>query len=513
MASNLKKKTEQWMQLERTTLEQRRMAQDFYDTELMQLIEKDYCRRNKSYVFEKTDYLIISVGTSYEPVVLNIRLLRPKKILFLYTDGSESTLEKIVAYCGLKLSAFERKKVDETDPLSVYREIKKIYLTWNRPEKIYIDFTGGTKAMSAATAMAGAAINVQLVYVGTDRYLTDFRKPEPGSEILLYIDNPIAVFGDLEIEKAMTLFSEHNYSGAKEKLNVLRSNIPDPALRQQLDFACLLAEAYEAWDGLDFVSASQKMNHLTISLRRDARAHHDFLLMDRRKELETQADILRSLSHIPEKIRDRHQQEILKDRELMANLMFSLYQNASIREQQDKYDMASLLMYRLLEMIEQRRLIQYGLYVSRMDYARLNFKKLESRGIPDLNALQTKMNTVRENVFGKAGNRLLPDQVSLLDGFMLLLALGDEICREVDGRDIDFIKRTRSMVYLRNNSIFAHGLGPVGKENYVKFRDFVIVVFKRYCRLEKIDFTKMASEVQFINPKDSDYYSGIGTGL
>jgi CRISPR-associated protein (TIGR02710 family) len=311
----------------------------------------------------------------------------------------------------------------------------------------------------------------------------------------------------------MTLFSEHNYSGAKEKLNVLRSNIPDPALRQQLDFACLLAEAYEAWDGLDFVSASQKMNHLTMSLRRDARAHHDFLLMDCRKELETQADILRSLSHIPEKIRDRHQQEILKDRELMANLMFSLYQNASIREQQDKYDMASLLMYRLLEMIEQRRLIQYGLYVSRMDYARLNFKKLESRGIPDLNALQTKMNTVRENVFGKAGNRLLPDQVSLLDGFMLLLALGDEICREGDGRDIDFIKRTRSMVYLRNNSIFAHGLGPVGKENYVKFRDFVIVVFKRYCRLEKIDFTKIASEVQFINPKDSDYYSGIGTGL
>ena len=69
------------------------------------------------------------------------------------------------------------------------------------------------------------------------------------------------------------------------------------------------------------------------------------------------------------------------------------------------------------------------------------------------------------------------------------------------------------MVYLRNNSIFAHGLGPVGRENYLKFRDFVLAVLKRYCRLEKIDFEKKEASVQFINPRDSAYYSGIGTGL
>ena len=66
--------------------------------------------------------------------------------------------------------------------------------------------------MSAAAAMAGAVINVQLIYIGTSQYLADFRKPEPGTECLYYISNPMEVFGDLEIEKAFALFDKYNYA-------------------------------------------------------------------------------------------------------------------------------------------------------------------------------------------------------------------------------------------------------------------------------------------------------------
>ena len=80
MKTPLREMTEQWMQLERKTLEQRKLADQFYDNNLMKLIEEDYCERNKDYVFEEVDYLVMSVGTSYEPLVLNIILLKPKKI-------------------------------------------------------------------------------------------------------------------------------------------------------------------------------------------------------------------------------------------------------------------------------------------------------------------------------------------------------------------------------------------------------------------------------------------------
>ena len=40
---------------------------------------------------------------------------------------------------------------------------------------------------------------------------------------------------------------------------------------------------------------------------------------------------------------------------------------------------------------------------------------------------------------------------------MILQALGDPISRMENGRHVDKLKRIRSMVYLRNNSIFAMG--------------------------------------------------------
>ena len=71
------------MKLERKTLEQRKEADRYYDENLMDLIMEDYITRNKKWIRDEADYLIVSVGTSYEPIVLNISLLAPKKIMFL----------------------------------------------------------------------------------------------------------------------------------------------------------------------------------------------------------------------------------------------------------------------------------------------------------------------------------------------------------------------------------------------------------------------------------------------
>ena len=81
--------TEKWMSLERKTLKQRQEAEQFYEKNLMKLIEKDYVERNAEKVYESAKYLIMSVGMSYEPIVLNICLLKPEKILFLCTEQRE----------------------------------------------------------------------------------------------------------------------------------------------------------------------------------------------------------------------------------------------------------------------------------------------------------------------------------------------------------------------------------------------------------------------------------------
>lgn len=356
----LQKITNEWMSLERKTLQQRKEADQFYDENLMELIEEEFIKNNKEKLTEQVDYLIISVGTSYEPLVLSIRLFRPKRILFRYTNVTETVLNKIVSYCGLEVSSFQKCRVHETNPIDIYREIKQAYLKWNRPQKLYIDFTGGTKSMSAAAAMAGAVIDVQMVYVGTDNYLVDFRKPYPGSETLYFIDNPLSIFGDLEIEKAMVLFDRANFSGAKVKLEVLKEQIPDPNLRQQIHFLYLLADMYEHWDALEFLPAYEAARKLEMQLKRDSRLHPVFLLMDCIGRVEKQRVLLEALKEIPKLLREKKNFDILKNPEYILPLMFTMYTNALLREEQEKYDMETLLLYRLLEMIEQRRRCRYS---------------------------------------------------------------------------------------------------------------------------------------------------------
>lgn len=498
------------MKLERKTLQQQKAAEEFYEQKLLSLIEKEYRRRNRKKLIEKVDYLVMSVGTSYEPLVLNIGLLLPGKILFLYTERSEATLSKIVKHCGLEPEQYEKELVNESNPLTIYRKIKKSYLEWNKPQRIYIDFTGGTKAMAAAAAMAGALIDVQLIYVGSEDYLAEFRKPNPGSEILLFIDNPIAVFGDLEIGKAMTLFEQCNYAGAGEKLGKLKETVPEPEIRQQLEFAWELAHVYEKWDALDFTPAYEWMQRLTLEMKRDTRTHPHFLMMDLLPRFVEQQNLLNQLSKIPACLKERKQMKMLQDRGLMTALMFTMYENSKIREKQNKLDTSTLLLYRLLEMIEQRRLAEYNLYVSHMDYTALNWSKVRKDGPADFSSLKERTNAIREQLFGSKCNHYMQEQISLLDGYILLQALGDEISLQKNGKHIDFLRRMRSMVYLRNNSIFAHGLGPVCMTDYIKFRDFVTEIFIKYCGLEQIDFDSCAQNIRWESPLHSIYYASLG---
>ena len=517
MNQRLKAMTNEWMQLERKALKQRQIAEQFYDNNLMKLIEEDFIRRNQDKVLEEIEYMVVSVGTSYEPIVLNIRLLRPTKLLFLYTDRSESTLNKIIAYCELQPTDYEKRIVNAVEPLEIYREVKRAYILWNKPSRMYIDITGGTKTMSATAAMAGALIDVQLIYVASDDYLVDFRKPNPGSEHICYIDNPLAVFGDLEVDKAFTLFGKYNFVGAAEKLACLKECIPEPDLRQELNFVFLLSKAYEKWDGLDFVPAYEAISKLQKELERDWRLHPEFLMMDMLPNIKRQTELLAHLKEIPKLISDKKQMTILRDESLMIPLMFTMYQNAMTREYQEKYDMATLLLYRLLEMIEQRRLAHYNLWVSNMEYLKM---KVNLRQRPELQGkekqecfewLREEVTRIKAELFRTNRNSYLPDQVSLLEGFIILEALGDPINKVVNDNSIHTLKQIRSKVQLRNNSIFAHGLGPVTQEDYVKFRDFVLKIFQSFCIIEKVDYEAYCMDMKWIMPKNSSNYTPNST--
>ena len=518
MNRNLMKKAEQWKSLERATLKQREIAEAYYAEELMDLITKEFIKNNKDKVYEQVDVMILSVGTSYEPLVLNLSLFHPAKILFLYTEKTEKTIDQVVEFCALSSLDFQKAQVNEVDPLDIYKEIKKAYLKWSSEAPMYIDITGGTKAMSAAAAMAGAVIDIQLIYMGTTKYLTDFRKPDPGSETLYYISNPYEVFGDLEIEKALQLFQQYNYVGAKEKLQKLLDKIPDPVVRQELELVCFLAESYEHWDALEFEEAYEQMQKLTAHLKRDMQANQKLIMADFYHPLKEQEDVLMHLAMMKDMLKKKDQMSIVSNLEYMIPLMFTMHENANIREKQEKYDSATLLYYRLLEMIEQRRLAKYGLNVSSANFREIVYDynqtpEYREYGREERFCLyKEQMQELKIEVFGKCNSSYLPEQISLLDGFLHLSVLGDEIMKEGNRKASDQCKRLRSVVYLRNNSIFAHGYAPVSYQDYLKFKNFVEDLFEKMCVLEGIEYNKWQDKVAFLDPTNSKYCSlGVKT--
>lgn len=112
-------------------------------------------------------------------------------------------------------------------------------------------------------------------------------------------------------------------------------------------------------------------------------------------------------------------------------------------------------------------------------------------------------------MFRTTAKVILSDQISLLDGFILLQVLNDSICLQGKIAGIDKLKRIRSMFFLRNNSIFAHGLGPISKEEYRRFKEFVEQLFREFCYLERIEFEDLREQTVWRNPVDSRNYSGL----
>ena len=166
--------------------------------------------------------------------------------------------------------------------------------------------------------------------------------------------------------------------------------------------------------------------------------------------------------------------------------------------------MATLLLYRLLEMIEQRRLSLYALFVSRMDYSQMimNGKQITEE---KFQTIKNKVVELKKELFGKCNSSYLPEQVSLLEGYILLAALEDPMIFD-ERKGVPMLKRIRMMVSLRNNSIFAHGLAPVDEGDYQKFSQFVIELFQGFCKLEKINFEVYKKQFQWLSPIDSGYY-------
>ncbi len=466
---------QEWKNMARTSRAEEDTALVFYDKHIFPFIKATFSdpgnRPPKVY-----DGLILTLGSAPEPLILSILGMKPKRVGLLYTQEGEQFLSQIQEETQLPHEQIQLREVDGTHIVEVYEKIMTLYNDWGRPEHLAADITGGRKPMVSGLTMACAVLGADIYYVGCSEIYPELgNKPEPGSEHLILLDNPYTVFGDLEIERAKNLYNAHDYAGAQRVLRRLRGQVGDANTATTCEAYGFLCETYEAWDALDFGKASNSLEQLLKLIQQFSTLSRLAQLYQAEARLRKQEGVLQTLLTF-----SKNEWLALQAPDGF-HFAFMLYHSALRREEQRKLDMACLLLYRLLEWVEQHRLALYGIWTDDPDYSAF-----------DEGALFDRYKRKRMEVYRYPNVFALPTSIGLVDGFLVLHALDDEIAKGLNWHAL------KSLPDTRNRSIYAHGMTVISEEKFQAFKATVEKQFVLAQSLAGIDAALFKQQHEFI---------------
>lgn len=308
--------------------------------------------------------------------------------------------------------------------------------------EILMDYTSGTKTMSAAMACCGMFYSKDLISVGGDRKKGTVSL---GTETIKY-QNLYKIYDKFALMRVRNYFNNNRFYTAGEIL----LDIVDESINT--DNMLNLVKAYYAWDNMDFEVAYDYLTKVDLN---------GFEVSEIKDDLKMN---LKALGAI---VRSPH--ENLKNCYILASLI-----NNSIRRADEyKYDDAIARLYRAFELIAQIRLNTYSLNSSDIDVDVLLEKNVSPEFIDELEKSRDE---------GKI-------KIGLIKDYELLNELDDELGKYfAENR-----KRINNITIKRNNSILAHGLESLNKEDFEQFEELVENLARKLDR----DMGKFLNQTRF----------------
>jgi len=204
------------------------------------------------------------------------------------------------------------------------------------PARIVVDFTSGTKPMSAAAFALALAHGADAIsYVSGE-------KDESGrtrQSTRLYAFRPDRVFAHRRIVLAAEHFNAGSYAAARDTVAGLlkKEQLPDEHLRAQARGIHLVAAAYEAWDRFDWKEAASHFHQVAKEWRTWTWA-------------DSPAQLAANYEHVRKVQSEKN--------DYGAALAADLLSNAERCMARQDWDDAVARLYRATEMVAQRQLLQ-----------------------------------------------------------------------------------------------------------------------------------------------------------
>ncbi|MBS7635688.1 hypothetical protein KEJ34_09500, partial [Candidatus Bathyarchaeota archaeon] len=231
---------------------------EIYFVEAAHILEKETFKASWSKIFylgiHRMKALIISVGTGTrasrksieglaEAIVKSIKHHNPHKAYLVATKESmETTLPEILQ--KIKTTESELIQIEDPDNIQlIYETLRsKIKEIRERYETLTVDYTSGTKAMTAALAILATIF-------GADElsYITGKREAgivKPGTEQIIPI-RPYFIMAEQKIKESIQFFDKNQFSTTITILEQIRRTTGDPEIINQITPLLQLARAYE----------------------------------------------------------------------------------------------------------------------------------------------------------------------------------------------------------------------------------------------------------------------------
>ena len=383
---------------------------------------------------DKHHLLICTVGGTPEPVVAAVRHWKPARVLLVHSIDTKPSAESVSKEPGLlQPGAWDTVELHDAqdfgDCVRMMRGLDQQIGAWRRkgPEyDVIVDFTGGTKCMSAALSLVSRRWPCAFSYVGgTERTKGGTGIVVSGKEQTLVTQNPWNALGYQAIEDACLLFDQHAFLPAAKLLDETRKAADDDAVKRRLSTFHQLCEGYGLWDRFQHKDAVQRIANVL------------------KNATDLQAVLGSSRSEPVVRIIKQHHQALQtlvaqpRSRAMIADLM----SNARRRKHEGRYDDGVARLYRAIESFAQLALAERYEIPSTDDVALERFPE----------SLRARWESRAEN-----GKLLL----GLRDAYVLLDELGDSAGKSF--KDLGLHDPQRSPLTARNQSILAHGFQPVG---------------------------------------------------
>jgi CRISPR-associated protein (TIGR02710 family) len=449
-------------------------AEAFYWRDLAPLVQARLEERTRSRVesgdLPKYDSLVMPLSVEcVRQYVLMINVLKPRKLVFLVTRETDVVLSEIISRCNLSPLSYKKIYFDynSLDLAKAYSSVKEALSSY--PGRVAVDLTSGKRVMTASAGVVGAFYDCDLLYVN-DSWLPDLKTGDPGTEEIAYLSNPYSLFGDLEESRAIELFNAHDYASACTLLDSLKERVRDP---REVETTALLSGGYLKWDSFDFHGAR---NSLSESLGK-ARQYDVF-------PPETIASLdsnLQALSVLCKTAHSGNSIEFLSQPELVSHLVIDLLCNAERRAQQNRFEDATVRVYRALELIAHHRLAARGINPYNVELSREDEEKVSSNFF---------------RIFGE--EKHLQKEIRMFEAHFLLYSIGDRLW---EGKGDASMKALYEMAAKRWKLLLAHGTDSVPKGLYARLRAITLDFSTRVCRINSLDCRKIYSAHSFVKLK------------